>query len=179
MQRVNILGNVSDPHGVVSLTYSLNGAPAKALSMGPDTRRLYSPGDFNVDLDYWALPAGMNQLVISATDALGDVANEVVTVEKITDQVWPLPYSIDWSTTGQIQDVAQIVDGLWSLQPEGIRPVILGYDRLVDIGDLSWSNYEVTVPVTIHGIDPDGYNPPSNAPGHFAEAFYCRKMVLA
>jgi len=44
-QWINILGNVSDPDGVDSLTYSLNGGPELPLSMGPDTRRLESEGE--------------------------------------------------------------------------------------------------------------------------------------
>lgn len=50
------------------------------------------------------------------------------------------------------------------METDGIRPVVLDYDRLVVIGDIGWHDYEVTVPITIHGIDPSGYNPPSNGP---------------
>lgn len=162
---VNILGNVSDSDGVAYLTYSLNGGPQMPLSMGPDTRRLASPGDFNVELDFDGLPAGVNDVVITARDALGNITIEAVDVEKVSGRVWPTPYSIDWGTAGRIQDVAQVVDGLWVLQPDGLRPAVLGYDRLVDIGDITWDNYEVSVPITIHGIDPAGYSPPSNGPG--------------
>jgi uncharacterized repeat protein (TIGR02543 family) len=44
----------------------------------------------------------------------------------------------------------------------------MGYDRLVAIGDMdesSWHDYEIRVPVTIHGIDPAGYEAPSYGPG--------------
>jgi len=42
------------------------------------------------------------------------------------------------------------------LEADSIRPVVLGYDRLVAIGDMdvSWDDYEVAVPITIHGINP-------------------------
>ena len=33
------------------------------------------------------------------------------------------------------------------------------------IGDVSWRDYEVTVPITIHGTDPTGYRWPSGSPG--------------
>jgi hypothetical protein len=49
--------------------------------------------------------------------------------------------------------VAQIVDGLWTVEGDHIRPVGAdadSYDRLVAIGDVSWLDYEVTVPITIH-----------------------------
>ena len=45
-----------------------------------------------------------------------------------------------------------------------MRSFSTGYDRLIAIGDLSWTDYEVVVPITLHGIDPDGYDAPSNSP---------------
>ncbi|NIO70361.1 MAG: hypothetical protein GTN71_15375, partial [Anaerolineae bacterium] len=161
---VNILGNVSDPDGVVSLTYSLNGGPELPLSMGPDTRRLESEGDFNVDIAYAALNPGLNQVVITAIDELDNTAVETVTVEYVSGNVWPETYSIDWSSVADIPDVAQIVDGLWTLEADSIRPAILGYDREIAIGDVTWDDYEVTVPITIYDIDESGYDPPSSGP---------------
>ena len=32
----NVLGNVSDPSGVTSISYTLNSGPARTLSLGPD-----------------------------------------------------------------------------------------------------------------------------------------------
>ncbi|GAB4246047.1 MAG: hypothetical protein Kow0049_35870 [Stanieria sp.] len=52
---VNILGNVFDPDGISSLTYSLNGNSIVPLSIGSDGRRLDNTGDFNVDLAFNAL----------------------------------------------------------------------------------------------------------------------------
>ena len=46
----NIFGNVFDPTGITSLSYSLNGGSARSLNMGPDLRRLAEPGDFNADI---------------------------------------------------------------------------------------------------------------------------------
>jgi hypothetical protein len=45
-----------------------------------------------------------------------------------------------------------------------VRPAILGYDRLIAIGDMGWSDYEVTIPITVHALDPSGYQSPSNGP---------------
>jgi hypothetical protein len=137
--------------------------------MGPDTRRLESEGDFNVDIAYAALNPGLNQVVITAIDELDNTAVETVTVEYVSGHVWPEPYFIDWNSVADIQDVAQIVDGLWTKEADSIRPDILGlgYDRLVAIGDMTWptwDDYEVTVPITIHGIDESGYAYPSNGP---------------
>jgi uncharacterized repeat protein (TIGR02543 family) len=163
-QWINILGNVSDPDGIASLTYSLNGGPESSLSIGPDTRRLAAEGDFNVDIAYTDLISGSNQIVITATDTLDNTTIETVTVDYTSGNTWPIPYAIDWSSVAAIPDVAQIVDGLWTLEANSIRPVELGYDRLVAMGDVSWDDYEIAVPVTIHDIDPSGYAYPSNGP---------------
>jgi hypothetical protein len=88
-----------------------------------------------------------------------------VHVHYTTGQHWPLPYSIDWSSAAEVQQVAQVVDGLWALDGNSLRPLALGYDRLVDVGDIAWTDYEVTVPITIHRFDPAGFAPTSGGPG--------------
>lgn len=162
---INILGNVADPNGVQSLSYRLNGAPPINLSIGPDTRRLLRPGDFNVDISTSSLNAGSNTLLITAVNGLNQTRTETVTVNYTVGQIWPLPYSINWSSAGSINSVAQIVDGQWTLSGGTVRATYLGYDRLVAIGDKTWTDYEATVPITIYGIDPGGFAYPSNGPG--------------
>ena len=164
-QWVNILGNVSDPDGIDLLTYSLNGGDEVILSIGPDDRRLADDGDFNVDIDYSGLVSGSNHVVVTAEDSLGYTAQETVTVSYSSGNIWPLPYSVDWATVTDIQDEAQVVDGLWGLVPGGVRTLQVDYDRVLDIGDLTWDDYEITVPITIHAIDSDGYQWPSISPG--------------
>jgi hypothetical protein len=151
---INILGNVSNPDDLASLTYSLNGGPERSLSIGPDTRRLAASGDFNIDIYYTELQPGHNEVVITAATRDNQQAIETVTLEYMPDHSGPQTYTIDWSATSNIQEVAQIVDGEWALEADGIRPTTLGYDRLVAVGDMWWDDYEVTVPVTIHGAEP-------------------------
>jgi hypothetical protein len=156
---VNILGNVSDPDGMASLTYSLNGGPELPLSIGPGPSRLVSDGDFNIEIAYTDLISGFNEVLITATDDLNNQTVETVTAEYIGGRIWPETFSIDWGSVTAITEVAQIVDGLWTVEGDSIRPVILGYDRLVAIGDVdaSWDEYEVTVPITINEdpLDPN------------------------
>lgn len=156
---VNILGNVSDPDGVSSLTYSLNGNAPVPMGIGPDTRRLAHNGDFNVDIRRANLNNGANTVLLTATDTQGNVSTKTVTVQNhdSTGQIWPLPYTLDWSAVSEIADAAQAVDGLWQLEADGVRTAITGYDRLLDIGDVTWTDYQVTVPVTIHSSDPGIY----------------------
>lgn len=162
---VDILGNAYDADGISWLGYSLNKGPLTILSMGPNTKRLLQQGDFNADLPLTSLQTGTNTLMVRAVDATGKVTIRPVTVEKVTGNVWPLPYSIDWSQVTRINDVAQVVDGQWMLEPNSVRPTVTGYDRLVGMGDLTWQDYQVTVPITVHAVDTNGYGPPSNGPG--------------
>jgi hypothetical protein len=150
---VNIQGNVSDVAGVSSLTYALNGGPSVPLSIGPDNRRLDRPGDFNVDIDISAVNVGANTVVISATNSLGNTSERTVnfTYNNISQD---LPFTLDWSTVNDFQEVAQSVDGRWVVENDHVRETTFAYDRMLVIGDMSWVNYEVTVPVTVHAVDP-------------------------
>ena len=184
---VNILGNVQDLNGsVASLTYSLNGGAAQSLSIGFNQYpwRLSTDGDFNVELATTSLLSGMNDLLLTATDDEGNMTSQLVKIDFTTGVVWPSTYSIDWTTVTDVQDVAQIVDGKWRIEDDAAHPgerVIrteeLGYDRIVDIGDVVWDDYEVTFQMTAHGLDPAGFTPSSNSyaigfimrwTGHFA-----------
>ncbi|MBW3548938.1 MAG: fibronectin type III domain-containing protein, partial [Actinobacteria bacterium] len=161
---VNILGNVSVVDGISSLHFSLNGGPSSALSIGPDKRRLDAPGDFNVEIAYSDLKSGLNDVVITATDDLGQTSVEGVTVDYRAGITAALPYTTDWGSAVKIADDAQVVDGLWALDGDSVRSIKLGYDRLITLGDLSWQDYEVTVPVTVYGLGPGAGTPESGAP---------------
>ncbi len=160
----NILGNVADLDGVSDLSYRLNGGMPRDLTIGPDTRRLQDEGDFNVDLMFDELSPGVNDVVVTAVDAFGNTSSATVEVNFADGNVWPESYTIDWSTAEKIQDVAQVVDGYWELEENGVRSALPGYDRFILVGDLLWTDYEVTVPITVHSLDPRGYVFPSNQP---------------
>ncbi len=162
---VNVLGNASDPDGITSLTCTLNGGDEQTLGIGPDTRRLQRAGDFNVEIDRADLVAGDNTVVIALVDSLGNRTETTVTITFDDGPVWPETATVDWAAAARIEDVAQVIDGKWTLAADGVRTVEPGYDRIIGIGDITWDNYEATVPITIHGIDPNGFNWPSVAPG--------------
>lgn len=149
-RQANILGTVSHATGIKTLTYTLNGGASRTLNMGPNERRLSRIGDFNIDLKYDELYHGNNTVVISATAFSGETAQSTVTVRNLSGAVCPLPYSVSWN---QLSDSAQILDGKWVLPGGGVRIIEPGYDRLISIGDTTWTDYEVTVKVTVHGID--------------------------
>lgn len=171
---VNILGNVSSAGSIISLNYTLNGGPAIPLQRGPDGERLAKSGDFNVQIDYKELIPGNNALLISAVDSLGGVNQQPVTVVYSTSgTTWaPGTYTWDWSTAEKVTDLAQPVDGQWKLDNGGVRSTDIGFDRLLTIGDMSWRDYTITVPITIYGIDLTGDGPGigilTRWNGHFA-----------
>lgn len=164
---VNILGNVTSAAPLTGLSYTLNGGPSRSLTVGPDSERLALAGDFNIELDYTDLRPGANQVAITATDNAGGARTAHVTVNYQGGAVtWsPGTYVYDWAGASRIDDVGQVVDGQWALQGGGVRPTVLDFDRLIALGDLSWRDYTVTVPVTFFGIDESGYLAPSNGPG--------------
>jgi len=163
---VNILGNVAcGGEGAVELSYRLNGkagreadgVPGK-LNVGPHPiergpRRLYFAGDFNIDLNTSDLLDGENIVEIAAVTGDGERTHETVIVEYHLGNVWPLPYEIDWPSLSDASVALQISDGLWRWGPEGIRTAHVAYDRLLLVGDVSWRDYEATVPVTVHAVD--------------------------
>jgi hypothetical protein len=97
---VNVLGNVSDPDGIASLSYRLNGGPARTLNIGPDNRRLAKPGDFNVDLDAMDLVSGANAVAITAVDGVGEQVTKTVTVHYESDSKVMASGSSNPTTTG-------------------------------------------------------------------------------
>lgn len=162
---VGVLGKISSANGISSAVFSLNGGSPQPLTLGSDTRRLYRSGDFNAEISTTLLISGPNQVVITATDDLASQTVETVTVNYVAGRTWPASYTAEWGTATSIQQRADVVDGKWALQGANLRPVELGYDRLVAIGDISWKDYEVVVPLVIHSIDEDGFRSPSNGPG--------------
>ncbi len=162
-QWVNLLGNVGAPSGIKSLAYSLNNQELKHLNVGPDERRLACEGDFNIEIPYINLGPGENLVDIRAVDNDGNTTNETVRITFFDGRVWPNPYAVHWGALQRLEDAVQVVDGRWYLDERGIRPGTISYDRIIALGDLSWKDYEITVPFFIHRIDPT--NSPSNGAG--------------
>jgi hypothetical protein len=162
---INILGNVSDPDGVDLLRYALNGGPSVEATVAPNpyNKRLENPGDFNIEIAVSELVVGVNQLNLTARDLRGAESVRTITINFDNQNTWPSAYTINWSTAPSIPAVAQIVDGLWNIEGNTVRTVEPGFDRLIAIGDIAWTDYEVTVPVTVHWIDED-YTLPADAP---------------
>ncbi len=160
---INILGNVSGPSPITSLSYSLNGGPDQPLSIGGTTMaRLYRQGDFNVEIHYTDLNDGLNTVQINASDG-SDSSQTTVTVNYVADSPAPLPFTVDWGSGNaqQLLGPGHPVDGLWDIVSGELVNVLPGYDRLYTIGDMEWTNYEVTVPVTVTSLNTAEWGAPS------------------
>lgn len=158
-QWANIVGTVWDTDDMATLSYRLNGGPSTPLTIGPDGLRLDAKGDFNVEIDYADLSPGPNELVISALDVLGHQTARTVNIDYTDGITWALPFTASFTSAGAVSDVAQVVDGRWSLTGGGVQIdySASGYDRYISLGDRTWSpNYEVTLPLTIHTGDLGG-----------------------
>lgn len=175
----NLLGNAVDDDGVQSVTVSVNGGPALPLSLGSDLFRLDEPGDFNAEIPYSSLAAGPNQLLVRATDTLGNPSVAIVQLDLADLPPPPPDLVIDWSAAPSLQSVATPVDGDWRIEGSTVRAVEMGYDRLLGIGDLSWTEYEAEVTFTFHGYE-EVFTSPSNGaavgiiarwPGHTPDGF--------
>jgi hypothetical protein len=152
---VNILGNVSLDNAVQTLTYSLNGGPEQPLTVGPNNVRLAKTGDFNIEIAYPDLIDGVNTVEIKATDYFvpSQEFSKTLTLNYSAGNVWPINYLADWGSSSDIQDIAQVVDGKWALEGGKLVTKEVGYDRLVAIGDETWKDYEVTVPITVKSLE--------------------------
>jgi hypothetical protein len=143
---------------VSTLTYSLNGGAAQSLSLGPDKYRLENDGDFNVELARDDLQPGLNTVTLVGTDGGSTTYTETVVVKYTAGQQWPHYYTVDWSNVESLHDVAEVIDGNWTInQANGtVRTVEPGFDRLIGMGDVAWSDFEVQVPITFHApLDTD------------------------
>ncbi len=176
-EQINLIGSVSSAVPVTSLSYTLNSGSSEALSLGgqpdigitdpnpaPANPRLVDDWDFNLEIPATDLNSGDNQVVITAVDQNGSTSQNV-TVNYQNGNSWPLPYFADWSEVNDLQSTGHIIDGRWAIVNGVLRPQQIGYDRLVGMGDINWENYEVQVPITVHGIDESGFLAPSNGPG--------------
>ena len=150
---INIVGNVSPSGSLKDLTYSLNGGPEKDLNWGPGNPRLVGTGDFNIEIDYLTLNQGNNTVTIKATNTGNETTTANVSVNYQPHGPWtPGTYVTNFAGASEVSDVANVIDGHWTISQSKARTTVSGYDRLLGIGDLTWQDYTVTAPVIIHSV---------------------------
>ncbi|MCI0537333.1 MAG: hypothetical protein L0Z50_19125 [Verrucomicrobiales bacterium] len=171
---VNVLGSVPHFRDLKLLSWGLDGGAPKPLKIGGDLHRLTGDGDFNIEIPWEDLPVGDHRLEITATYSGEDAVRTNVHLQIEHGQRWPLPYQVDFSRVKDLQDVVQIVDGEWKLTRDGVRTAQAGYDRVLALGDNSWTNFEATVRVTLHGFMPPMDGPPTYRVTHVGIALRWR-----
>lgn len=157
----NVVGRVTDVDELVELSAQLDGGERMPLSVGPDGRRLVAVGDFNVEVDLDAVEPGSHSIVVSARYRDGAVVDEEVVLDRGTCAVPSLPVHVSWEDENSLGDRAQVVDGRWERNGRFVTTREVGYDRLIAIGDVRWRDYDVAVPVVVHGLEARAFEWPS------------------
>lgn len=171
---LNVLGNISLSEQLDSATFSVNAGPERSLSLGGNLHRLALPGDFNIELTWEELQSGTNQIKVTAYPKVGSTLEKRMELKLERGNTWPLPYSVDFTAVENLQDVVQIVDGDWSLEANGVRTRQRYYDRVLTMGDTTWSDFETTVHLTINDYTPSEPGPPTYNVTHFGVAMRWR-----
>jgi regulation of enolase protein 1 (concanavalin A-like superfamily) len=159
---VNIVGRAedADPGDRIRISYSVNEGEYVPVNVGPDRRRLSGNGDFNIEIVLETLREGENEIIIRAEDRYENRTNVAVYVNFSARNVWNIPWSAEWAEGVTAQQNVQVVDGHWTVNADGVRIVEPGYRRMIAIGDISWTDYEVLLSLTVHELVPGDINNP-------------------
>lgn len=171
---INVLGNVASASEVSSATYSINRGQPRPLTLGTDFHRLAARGDFNLELNWDELCPVTNTITVTAQYRHGASLSTNITLLVHRHRIWPLPYRVNFAATTNIQEVVQVVDGRWTLTEDGVRTAHPWYDRVLSLGDTTWTNYEARVRLTVHGFIPPQRGPPTYDVTHFGVALRWR-----
>ncbi len=153
---INVLGNVSAAYGLHDVRWVLNDDPREMpAALGPGAYRLHAAGDFNIEFDADRLAPGDNRLTIRAIDTRGAVAETGIVLEWVEAGDEALPRTIDWSDYDRLDEVGQVLDGVWRLEGPRLRCPVMAYDRCFAIGDLHWRDYEVLTDFVVHAYNDD------------------------
>jgi LmbE family N-acetylglucosaminyl deacetylase/regulation of enolase protein 1 (concanavalin A-like superfamily) len=71
-----------------------------------------------------------------------------------TKRIWPKSFTANWTSNASITQEAQILEGQWRYEGNGVRPLTTGFDRALIVGDTDWTDYDVMMPFTIHSLNP-------------------------
>lgn len=157
---VNVLGSIRPVAQARNATFRVNQGKRQQFFLGSDLHRLARVGDFNLEIPRSALKEGKNTVEIRVRTPLGrDVRKELILFYEPSG-VAELPLEIDFSTVTQIQDVAEIIDGKWTLTEDGVRTAEPYYDRQLAFGDRSWKDVELRAEILFHRhfVDFEGRN---------------------
>jgi hypothetical protein len=169
-RAINILGNVGYEKNLNSLQYSLNKGEWMNLSIGRNDTRLARQGDFNIEILRSALREGNNRIQIRAEDNKNRSIRSTVKVQYTSQKSWSLPYEIHWDQVKNLQKAVCITDGKWKQVPGGIRTMEPYYDRILAVGDSTWTDFQMEISVIFHAYTLPEPGPPTYNVSHAALA---------
>ncbi len=170
-RQINILGNIQDLSDSCRVFYTLNGRDEETdITLGSDLHRLAMEGDFNIDIERSELREGKNQVDLFIERDGEVLLSRTVSFSYSSANSWPIPYYVDWSKAGKLQNVVEVVDGKWEITVGGVHIKEQYYDRVLAFGDSSWTNYEVETSVVFHDYIPPVEGPPTYNVSHVAIA---------
>ena len=70
-------------------------------------------------------------------------------------RIWPKTYTAQWTSNASIAQQAQILEGQWRYEGNGVRPLTTGFDRALLIGDTGWTELRRQVAVHDPLVQPD------------------------
>jgi hypothetical protein len=170
-RQINILGNIQNLNDGCRVYYTLNGRGEEVdITLGSDLHRLAMKGDFNLDIDRRELRDGQNYIDLQIEQDGKKLLSRIINLNYSSVNSWPLPYVVDWNQAGELQNVVEIIDGMWDITSLGAHVEEQYYDRVLAFGDSSWINYEVGTSVVFHDYIPPGEGPPTYNVSHVAIA---------
>jgi hypothetical protein len=158
---INVLGSIKSVGQVADAYFQLNEGRHQQMVFGGDLHRLARDGDFNIEIERSALKVGENTVRITARTPLGrDVTRELI-IRYVGKFGCKPPIEVDFSKVENIQHVAEVIDGKWSLTEQGVRTAEPYYDRQLAFGDHSWKNVELRAEIIFHRhfVEFEGRNP--------------------
>ena len=86
-------------------------------------------------------------------DRRGAIAETRLVLEKVESPDPGLPRFVDWSGHERLDDIGQVLDGVWRIEGPRLRCPVMAYDRCFAIGDRRWRDYEVLTDFVVHAYN--------------------------
>jgi hypothetical protein len=142
----SIAGIVTSPSGVFSLWWRLDDGEWQLLDTNSDSTRVIGPGEFSIELEPRRIDADRTTMEIEVREGTEEEPGPTNSVTVDLQLLQSIDRGPDRVVTWAEDDLdlnGQIANGGWELVPGGVAPIEPGPQRILLIGDQSWSNYEV------------------------------------
>lgn len=156
----NINGHVNNFGADDNLYYSLNNSEPRQIFVQPrkhGSKRLLSPGDFNIDTICSDELKRDNRIEIWKSGGSGIGEKHAIPFSVISFSDSEMEYHLNFDSVKYIEQLGQVVDGRWQISSDECGNKFLeisrehaGYDRLLTFGNQAWTTrYEITSRIEI------------------------------